>query len=370
MEIYVHIPFCARKCAYCDFTSFVCSEAVQRKYFDALKKQIELKAETAGGEPVVSCFFGGGTPSLPEAELTADILGKLKECFSFESNAEITIEANPNSATAEKLDILREAGFNRLSIGLQSALDTELESLTRLHTYGEFLKTYEAARRAGFQNINIDLMSAIPGQTLKSYEKTLERVTELKPQHISAYSLILEEGTPFYERYAGGKGLPDEDTEREMYYLTKAFLKEKGYSRYEISNYSLPGRECRHNYGYWKRTPYLGFGLAAASLYEETRYQMHTDLERYLEGDFSEEREVLSRADIISEYMFLGLRLTEGVSRAEFKSLFGTEMEDLYGEALEKLSVEGLLVNSERVYLTDRGMDVANYCMSEFILED
>lgn len=367
VEIYVHIPFCARKCDYCDFVSFVCDEDTQKKYFDALKKQIELKKETVGKVPVVSCFFGGGTPSLPLAGYIGEVLAKLKECFEFTDDAEISIEMNPNSASLEKLKSYRALGFNRVSIGLQSTENSELKTLSRLHSYEDFLNTFKAARQAGFDNINVDLMSALPGQTLESYKKTLERVTALEPEHISAYSLIVEENTPFYERYKDGAGLVDEDTEREMYYLTKSFLEDKGYFRYEISNYAKKGFECRHNLGYWRRVPYLGFGISAASLYKEVRYQMHSDLERYSLGDFAEEKTVLSENDRMEEFMFLGLRCIEGVSKDEFFKTFKKDLEDQYKEELEKLENEGLLVNSSRVFLTDRGLDLANYCMSQFI---
>ena len=366
-EIYVHIPFCVRKCDYCDFVSFACGADVHKMYFDALLRQIDETAETVGRVPVVSVFIGGGTPTVPDAQYIMAVLCKLKERFDLSSDAEITIEANPNSASVEKLKVYRDAGVNRLSIGLQSTEDSELKMLSRLHNYEEFLETYRDAREAGFDNINIDIMSAIPGQTIESYRRTLERVVELNPEHISAYSLIVEEGTPFYERYKDGKGLPDEDTEREMYYLTKQLLHEHGYERYEISNYSKPGRECRHNLGYWTRVPYLGFGIAAASFDGEKRYQAHSNLKRFCAGDFSAETETLSETDAMAEFMFLGLRLVRGISKADFKKAFGRDMDEVYGEQLNKLAEEGLLVNGDQVMLTDKGMDVANYCMSEFV---
>ena len=366
-EIYVHIPFCVRKCDYCDFVSFACGKDVQEDYFKALLRQIDDNKETVGNTPIVSCFFGGGTPTVPDERLLISVLCKLKENFNFLPNTEITIEANPNSASREKLKAYRDAGINRLSIGLQSTDNEELKQLSRLHTYEEFLETFKAAREAGFDNINVDIMSALPGQTMESYEKTLERVCALDPEHISAYSLIIEEGTPFFERFEDGKGLPDEDTEREMYYLTKRYLHEHGYERYEISNYSKPGFECRHNLGYWKRAPYYGFGIAAASFYCGKRYQMHKDLKRYIEGDFTEETEILSKEDEMAEFMFLGLRLTEGVSRSLFKETFDSDIDSVYGAELKKLESQGLLCNGEKIYLTDKGMDVANYCMSEFV---
>ena len=367
-EIYVHIPFCARKCDYCDFVSFVTDDATKEAYFSMLKKQTDLKSESAGTMPVDSVFFGGGTPSLVDPKLIYDQIGYLRKRFVFTDDPEVTIEMNPNSVNAEKLKIYKEAGINRLSIGLQSTDDEELKILSRLHTYDEFLKAYDLARNLGFENINIDIMSALPSQTRKSYLKTLERVAGLSPEHISAYSLIIEEGTPFFERFGDGAGLPDEDTERQMYHDTKKLLAEHGYLRYEISNYSKPGYECRHNLGYWTRKPYVGLGIAAASLLNEERFMMHSDLKRFLSGDLTETKEVLTDKDRMEEFMFLGLRLTKGVSKEGFFETFGVPMEEVYGEQLKKLSGQGLLVNSERVFLTDRGMDVANTCMSEFML--
>ncbi|MBO4678030.1 MAG: oxygen-independent coproporphyrinogen III oxidase [Lachnospiraceae bacterium] len=366
-EIYVHIPFCVKKCDYCDFVSFACGKDVQEDYFKALLSQIESMKETVGSVPIVSCFFGGGTPTVPDERLLISVLCKLKETFNFTPDAEITIEANPNSASREKLRAYRDAGVNRLSIGLQSTDNGELKCLSRLHTYEEFLKTFKDAREAGFDNINVDIMSALPGQTMESFEKTLERVCALNPEHISAYSLIIEEGTPFFDRYKDGKGLPDEDTEREMYYLTKRFLHEHGYERYEISNYSKPGYECKHNLGYWERVPYYGFGIAAASFYGGKRFQMHNDLKRFIKGDYEAQIETLSRDEEMSEFMFLGLRLTKGVSAQEFYEKFGVNIDEVYGAELSKLKAEGLINTGERISLTDKGMDVANYCMSEFI---
>ena len=366
-EIYVHIPFCVKKCDYCDFVSFACGKEVQENYFKALLCQIDSMKETVGNTPIVSCFFGGGTPTVPDDRLLISVLCKLKETFNFSDDAEITMEANPNSASLDKLKAYKAAGVNRLSIGLQSTDDTELKRLSRLHNYEEFLKTFKDARAAGFENINIDIMSALPGQTIESYEKTLERVCALNPEHISAYSLIIEAGTPFYDRYKDGAGLPDEDTEREMYYLTKSFLHEHGYERYETSNYAKPGFECRHNLGYWKRVPYYSFGIAAASFYGGRRYQTHRDLKRFIAGDFSAETEILTRDDEIAEFMFLGLRLSEGVSREMFFECFGEDIDSVYGPEIKKLEAQGLLHNGDRIFLTDKGMDVANYCMSEFV---
>lgn len=367
-ELYVHVPFCARKCAYCDFVSFVTDADVQSDYFVALNKQIDIKAESAD-ITVDSVFFGGGTPSLVAPKNIHEVMEHFKRRFSFVDDSEVTIEMNPNSVSKEKLKIYKEAGINRVSIGLQSADNKELKILSRLHSFEEFLKAYDEVRNAGFDNVNIDVISAIPKQTLKSYENTLNKVVDLQPEHISAYSLIIEENTPFFELYKDGKDLPDEETEREMYYLTKSLLDSCGYKRYEISNYAKEGKECRHNLGYWQRKPYLGFGIAAASLYKETRYQMHNDLKAFINGNFREEETALSQNDMMEEFMFLGLRLCKGVSKKEFYECFGLRMEEVYGKQLLKLEREKCLINSDFVALTDKGMDVANYCMSEFILD-
>ena len=367
-ELYVHVPFCARKCAYCDFVSFVTDADVQSDYFAALNKQIDIKAESAD-ITVDSVFFGGGTPSLVAPKYIYEVMEHFKRRFSFADDSEVTIEMNPNSVSKEKLKIYKEAGINRVSIGLQSADNKELKILSRLHSFEEFLKAYDEVRNAGFDNVNIDVISAIPKQTLKSYENTLNKVVNLQPEHISAYSLIIEENTPFFELYKDGKDLPDEETEREMYYLTKSILDSCGYKRYEISNYAKEGKECRHNLGYWQRKPYLGFGIAAASLYKETRYQMHNDLKAFINGNFREEETALSQNDMMEEFMFLGLRLCKGVSKKEFYECFGLRMEEVYGKQLLKLEREKCLINSDFVALTDKGMDVANYCMSEFILD-
>lgn len=366
-EIYIHVPFCARKCSYCDFVSFAMNEDMHKKYFDALIKEIDLKAESVGKIPVGSCFIGGGTPSLVNEKYILSVLEAIDLRFSLNKASEITIEMNPNSASLEKIKAYKQAGINRVSIGLQSTIDSELRDLGRLHSFEDFLRTYEDVRNAGFENVNIDLMSAIPGQTIKSYEKTLRRVLELKPEHISAYSLIIEEGTPFYERYKEGTGLPSEEDERNMYYMTKDILASEGYLRYEISNYAKKGYECKHNIGYWERVPYLGFGIASSSLWGEKRFTHHSDIKKYIEGDYSGEETDLDLNDRMEEFMFLGLRLTNGVLVSEFKEQFGKSLEEEYGAVLCKLQREGLLVLDERVRLTDKGLDVANYCMSEFI---
>ncbi|MCD8379003.1 MAG: radical SAM family heme chaperone HemW [Lachnospiraceae bacterium] len=279
LSIYVHIPFCVRKCLYCDFLSAPASLAIQEQYLHRLCQEIGDKAAAFPEYRVSTVFFGGGTPTAVDAEGLCQVLETIFHYFNVDPDAEISLECNPGTASLQALRLYREAGFNRLSIGLQSADDGLLKTLGRIHTYEQFLQTFAWAREAGFENINVDLMSALPGQTLAQYEDTLTRVLALKPEHISAYSLIVEEGTPFYEMELN---LPDEDLDRLMYQRTGEILHEYGYERYEISNYALPGKECRHNLVYWERGAYLGLGLGAASLYDHTRYRNQSDLSKYL----------------------------------------------------------------------------------------
>lgn len=405
LGIYLHIPFCIRKCLYCDFLSAPSDEETREAYVNALLAEIDAQAPLYDKFQVHTVFFGGGTPSLLTADQTAAILGRLYQRFSFVSQKEmeVTLEANPGTLTEEKLRAWRQAGVNRLSIGLQSAHDEELKSLGRIHTWKEFLWGYEAARRAGFSNLNIDLMSALPGQSLESWMDTLKKTAELKPEHISAYSLIIEEGTPFYERYGTQddasdgrhewrngrengltvewKPLPSEEEDRLMYERTGEFLAERGYARYEISNYALPGFACRHNLSYWDRTDYAGFGLGAASLKENVRWSNTADLSEYLScaGQPGEENAVkkevtrLSVQDQMEEFMFLGLRKTEGVSARTFERLYGRPLDEVYREPVRRLIREGLLIREKKkdgeefFRLSERGIDVSNYALAMFL---
>ncbi len=421
LELYLHIPFCVRKCAYCDFLSAPAGSAQQEAYLRALKREIEAFPDREAYR-VSSVFFGGGTPSILPGERIAELMELLHRKFRIEPDAEVSIECNPGTADAEKLRIYREAGINRLSLGLQSADDRELALLGRIHTWKDFLRTYEAAREADFANINVDLMSALPGQTVRSCERTLAQVLALAPEHISAYSLIIEEGTPFYERYHEDderrereeqpRELPSEDEEREMYRLTEQMLAAAGMRRYEISNYALPGYECRHNIGYWTGVEYAGFGLGAASLrklvrgshydHDERRPEMGShaqahggmqalsmparepeqeecafvrfrnpeNMRAYLDGDFSgRELTTLSETGRMEEFMFLGLRMTQGVSERDFLERFGCPVEEVYGEVLRKHCAEGLLTRENgRIALTARGLDLSNVVMADFLL--
>lgn len=402
ISIYIHIPFCVKKCQYCDFLSAPADSRAQEVYLRALKQEIREQAARYREYEVQTVFIGGGTPTAVPCEKLCEVLKTVFTCYRVNPQAEISMEANPGTVTKEALLAYRKAGINRLSIGLQSADDGELKLLGRIHTYRDFLQTYRWAQEAGFTNINLDIMSALPGQSVENYKKTLETVLSLRPQHISAYSLIVEEGTPFYEKYGqeseklqatGEKqpDLPSEEEEREMYALTEKLLAAAGYHRYEISNYALPGRECRHNRVYWKRGNYVGFGLGAASMVENVRFENTRKMQEYLaeyagvpgaepvsadaaQGDMQqifrgENVHPLSQQEQMEETMFLGLRLTEGVSKAEFQRQFGVSMEQIYGEVIQENIAQGLLADEAGyVCLTREGMDLSNYVMAQFLL--
>ncbi len=385
LGIYLHIPFCVKKCLYCDFLSFPSDDTARERYVNALLREIDAQSALYGQYEVHTIFFGGGTPSLLTAEQIDRLLSRLASRFHFaERETEITLEANPGTVSEAFLASCRRSGVNRLSLGLQSASDKELKALGRIHTWQDFLGSWRAAGRAGFTSLNVDLMSALPGQTLESWMDTLRRAAELEPAHLSAYSLIVEEGTPFYELY-GEKGeaarrgfpaLPDEDEERRMYERTGEFLARRGYDRYEISNYARPGYRCRHNLSYWKRVDYAGFGLGAASLRQNVRWSNTRSMEEYLaccadtglETSMKKDLQRLDRAEQMEEFMFLGLRMTEGVEEEAFRQSFGERLEDVYEEAVGKLIREGLLLHEKGRYrLTERGVDVSNYALAEFL---
>ncbi len=363
LGIYIHIPFCVRKCKYCDFLSGPAGKDVQEKYVEMLLGEIEQYQELLKNSRTGTIFFGGGTPSILDGKQIVRIMEKLRAFTNISEAAEISIEANPGTVTAEKLLLWKKAGINRISFGLQSADNEELKRLGRIHTWEEFEENYHLARKCGFENINVDLMSALPGQTVDIWRKTMERVTALEPEHISAYSLIIEEGTPFFEAYADhSELLPTEEEEREMYYETKTFLASKGYERYEISNYAKKGFECRHNLSYWERVDYLGVGLGAASLLGNARKSNQTDLKEYLKGNYEGESEVLSEINAMEEYFFLGLRKMKGVE--------WTPYQEQYEKTVDKLIKKGLLEKKGNyIRLTELGIDVSNYVLAEFFVE-
>ena len=372
LELYVHIPFCVRKCQYCDFLSGPSDEETKDRYIEALLKEIRAAEHTEDYE-IVSVFIGGGTPSALKAEAIASIMRTLQEQFFFCEDAEVTIEANPGTVDLEKLTIYRNVGINRLSLGLQSTDAEELKLLGRIHSYEEFLKSYEWAREAGFSNINIDLMFAIPSQTGEAWRQHLYQVAELNPEHISAYSLIIEEGTPFAEQ---NLDLPDEDTEYQMYEDTAEILERYGYRQYEISNYAKQGYMCRHNAGYWQRLEYLGFGLGASSLYGGMRFSNTHQMQEYLKESRNPDQirkdvTVLSRNEQIEEFMFLGLRMTEGISEKKFEENFDVRLMDIYGDILQKYEETGFMEHIETKWrLTRKGIHVSNHILADFLLDE
>lgn len=371
IELYIHIPFCKQKCGYCDFLSFPGGNEIQSRYVQAILAEIK-KVESLSEYEVSSVFFGGGTPSILKTEYLVEVLDTLRSRFHFLEDAEISMEANPGTVDGEKLLKYREAGFNRLSFGCQATDDVLLKKLGRIHTYDQFLHEYKAAREAGFQNINVDLMSGLPGQNLKQWIQALERTAKLGAEHISAYSLILEEGTPFFEKQDELQ-LPDEDEERRMYECTFEILKGYGYDQYEISNYAKPGYQCRHNVGYWIRTEYLGFGLGAASLFNNRRFSNTNNMNHYLRDSHNPEMirrgiQLLTRQDCQEEFLMLGLRMTQGVSEKEFEEKYGHTLDEAYGSVIEKYTKLGMLIRKAgRMYLSRKGISVSNVILRDFL---
>lgn len=391
MQLYIHIPFCVKKCAYCDFLSFPADEQTQGAYVKALQKELDFYGKKYRDRYITTIFIGGGTPSWLDEKAMAAIMENVHHSFAVAEEAEITIECNPGTVSDQKFAVYKNCGINRLSIGLQSANNEELKTLGRIHSFEQFLRTYDKARHHGFGNINVDLMSSLPGQTPEGFIGSLKKVLRLKPEHISAYSLIIEEGTPFYEKYEAdaqkqAEGLPTEflPTEEEEYETTKwtqQILQAEGYHWYEISNFAKPGKECRHNIGYWKRADYLGVGLGAASLIDNVRYANTRDIYEYINGfpkvdtenrnlwSAIDSSEVVSRNAQMEEFMFLGLRMIDGFHRDEFEAAFGVPIEGVYGETLKQLQQEELLLKQEgRIRLTEKGIDVSNYALSQFLL--
>lgn len=465
MELYVHIPFCVKKCNYCDFLSFPgygCDaderhRSLSCEYVDALCHELEnverrptyldcnnidLNDHTGKYHRVKSgdnnlesknekiristCFVGGGTPSVLDMEQTEKLLKSINKYYQ-SREIEFTIECNPGTVTKEKLLLYKKYGVNRLSFGLQSADNAILKRLGRIHTYEEFIESFKLARECGFKNINIDLISAVPGQTIENWKDTLEKVVALSPEHISAYSLILEEGTPLYKDYEADPQslhLPDEDAEREIYHITKRILKENGYERYEISNYAKPGYECKHNTGYWTGEEYIGVGLGAASYLSEYNYSLlynikdegnendknvvngqkdknnisgetkmlrvknTVDMDRYKTyylhpGDFCVNgikkeqynkedirtvEEMLEREAQMSEFCILGLRMCRGISKSEFIKRFGANIEDVFGSVIAKHIEAGLLEEDEDIIrCTEKGLDLNNTVLCDFM---
>ncbi|MBR4719494.1 MAG: oxygen-independent coproporphyrinogen III oxidase [Lachnospiraceae bacterium] len=379
LGIYIHIPFCVHKCNYCDFLSFNTDEKEKKAYISALIDEIKGRRSRYGVADVLynlqTIYIGGGTPSCIDVHMTERILECIFDEFDIADpcNMEITIEVNPGTVTNEKLSAYKEYGINRLSIGLQSVNDNELKALGRIHSFRDFVNVYRDARDVGYKNINVDIMMAIPYQTMDSLMYSVDTIADMSPEHISAYSLIIEEGTPFYEKYGTDERRPvDEDTERMMYHETVRRLKKYGYSRYEISNFAIPDHESRHNISYWKRRDYFGFGLGASSFIGNIRYKNTSIFKDYVNHIPSEipfeEKIKLTKRDRMEEFMFLGLRMSEGVSANDFEREFGVSLISQYGREIKKFTDEGLLVKTgERFMLTDRGIDYGNHVFSGFL---
>lgn len=375
MELYIHIPFCRKKCNYCDFCSFPSSKGQVEAYMAQLESEIRAWGESLPGRKISTVFIGGGTPSLLNAGQIRHLMQTVRDSFQVEKKAEITMEANPGTVSFDRLKGYLEAGVSRLSFGLQSMQEEELQYLGRIHSREDFLSGFEAARAAGFQNISVDLMSGIPKQTMESFEDTLRKTAKLGPEHISAYSLIIEDGTPFAEDENLEELLPSEEDDVRMYEMTEKILEEYGYHKYEISNYSKPGYECRHNLGYWSRIPYLGVGLNAASYLEEKRFQQTESMKEYLDQKnflrYFEEARPLSWEEQAEEFMFLGLRRTAGVKETEFEECLGRSMESVYGPVIEKAEKGGWIKrNPDQIALTQQGILFSNQVLSEFLLSE
>lgn len=380
LSLYIHIPFCVKKCDYCDFLSDTGDRKTKDAYVNALIEEIKGYKDIGQEYIVKHIFFGGGTPSAIEGEQIYRIMETIKEIFTIASTdksnlvPEISLEMNPGIISKEKLQWYKKAGINRLSIGLQSCDNKELKLLGRIHSYEEFLENYKLARELGFDNINIDLMSALPGQNLDGWMNNLDLITKLDPEHISCYSLIIEEGTPFYERYHDME--ENDELDRLLYSKTREFLKEKGYLQYEISNYSKENHECKQNLTYWTLGDYLGMGLGSSSLINNVRFHNESDLEEYMEciykkKDIRREITPLTIKQKMEEFMFLGLRLTKGIGKDEFYQIFQKDIDDVYGDVIKLSIEEGLLTDEDnRIYLTTKGMDLSNIVMVRFLLDE
>lgn len=374
LGIYVHIPFCAGKCFYCDFVSFAGKEKLILEYVKAVQKEIIKESKEHTSSKVTTIYIGGGTPSFIDSKYIVEIVSKIKDNYKVDPNAEITIEINPGTVSKEKLEDYIKCGINRVSIGLQSTDNKLLKQIGRIHTYEQFLLTYELVRSVGFKNVNIDLMLALPNQTIEILEDSLNKIIGLAPEHISVYSLILEEGTKLYDLVESGETkLVDEDTERKMYWQVKNILEENEYNHYEISNFAKRGYESKHNLNCWEQKEYLGIGAAAHSYYNKKRYSNTDNIEEYIKNinegkSIKTIHEVQTVEDEQKEYMLLGLRKIEGVSISKFKEKFIQNPIYIFRKELDKLVEEELIeVDIDSIKLTNKGLDFANIVWEEFV---
>ena len=375
LGIYIHVPFCKSKCYYCDFNSYTNKNELICDYFASLKKEALLYLKKLNSYDIGSVFIGGGTPSIVDANYIEDIMDFLKKNIIFSKEVEITIEANPESLSYTKLNLYKKSGINRISIGLQAWQDTLLKRIGRIHTKDKFIESFNMAKEVLTDNINVDLMFGIPGQSMEDWLETVTEVADLEPKHISCYSLKFEEGTDMHTNLSKGKITPiDEELDREMYYKATEILKQRGFNRYEISNFAIGQYESRHNILYWKTGEYIGFGAGAHSYFEGKRFNNKYNLEEYIQdiemlAHTVQNVEKINLRGRISEFMILGLRLTEGISNFEFKDRFKKDMFSLFGSKIDNLVGKGLLYKeNERIRLTTRGFDLANQVFLEFIL--
>ncbi|WP_373598748.1 radical SAM family heme chaperone HemW [Paraclostridium bifermentans] len=374
LGLYIHVPFCAQKCFYCDFNSYKIKSNEKEDYLINIEREMKLYKKHFKDKCFDTVFFGGGTPSILKPEELEKLVKSMYENFNIKEDAEITIECNPGTINKEKLIAMKKMGINRLSIGLQAVQNHHLKSIGRIHTYEEFEKNYHDAIDVGFKNINIDLMYALPNQKTEEWKETLDKIIGLNPSHISAYSLILEEGTKLYDMYERNEfELQDEDTDIDMYEYTINTLKENGYNQYEISNYSKEGHECKHNIIYWKCDNYLGLGPGASGYIGDVRYSNVESLNEYNERLNNNEKPIneeneLSKQDKIEEFIFMGLRMNEGINLDIFKERFEIDFCDLYKNILDKLIDRKLLkIENSNVLLTQKGREISNSVFIEFI---
>lgn len=374
ISLYIHIPFCAQKCLYCDFPSFARKDHLRKAYIEALNKEIISLREKHNNLEINTIFIGGGTPSVLESDELECLLKEVAK-LNMAKDIEYSMECNPGNLTEEKLEVMKKYGVNRISMGLQAKQDNLLKGLGRIHNYKTFKENFLLAKKVGFNNINVDLMFGLPNQRLNEWEETLREIISLEPAHISAYSLIIEEGTAFYNLYENDKlKLPTEEEERKMYHLAKKILEENGFNQYEISNYAKEGKECRHNLAYWNMDNWIGVGSAAASYINGKRIKNISSVEKYI-NSINEKREAVeeiinnSKNDNMEEFMFMGLRKINGIDENEFKNRFSMNINDVYGEILNKYIDEGLLIReSGRIFLSEKGIEISNIIMADFLL--
>lgn len=374
ISLYIHIPFCAQKCLYCDFPSFARKDHLRKAYIEALNKEIISLREKHNNLEINTIFIGGGTPSVLESDELEYLLKEVAK-LNMAKDIEYSMECNPGNLTEEKLEVMKKYGVNRISMGLQAKQDNLLKGLGRIHNYKTFKENFLLAKKVGFNNINVDLMFGLPNQKLNEWEETLREIISLEPAHISAYSLIIEEGTAFYNLYENNNlKLPTEEEERKMYHLAKKILEENGFNQYEISNYAKKGKECRHNLAYWNMDNWIGVGSASASYMDGKRIKNISSVEEYInsineKGEAIEEIINNSKNDNMEEFMFIGLRKINGIDENEFKNRFSMNINDVYGEIINKYIDAGLLIReSGRIFLSEKGIEISNIIMADFLL--